>query len=393
MSKKHLFRDKNLLILFGVTLMAVMGVSVISPAFPTIMEALDIAPGQIGLLITFFTLPSAIMIPVVGVIADRYGRKRILIPSLFLFAIAGTACAFTDNFGLILGLRVLQGIGAASLGSINMTIIGDIFSGEERVKAMGLNASVLSIGVAAYPFLGGALAMVGWHYPFLLSVIALPVGILALLFLNNPEPKNSESIRDYLKGTWSYLKNLKVAGLFAAGMISFIIMYGAYLTYFTIMMKEKFDASSLVIGIIMSVASLGNAAVASQLEKIHRRFSLPTIIMFSFSVYAIAMFITPFMPNMWLLLIPAIISGIANGATLPSIQNAVSGLAPMEYRGAFMSLNNMMLRIGQTIGPPLIGVAYVLGGTNATFFTAAGISLMVPVVALVFGRLVSSKTP
>jgi ACDE family multidrug resistance protein len=384
---KSLWKDTNLLIVFGVTLMAVMGVASISPAFPKIQRELGITPNQVGLLITFFTLPGALLTPVVGIMADRYGRKKILIPSLFLFAIAGTACTFIKDFNLLLWIRAVQGIGAAALGSINSTIIGDLYEGKRRVQAMGLNASVLSIGVASYPSIGGALALIGWNYPFLLSILALPVGLFALVLLKNPEPRNSQTIKEYLSGTWSHLKNMKIAGLFSAGMLSFIIMYGAYLTYFTILMGDKFNASSLTIGIIMSVASLSNAITASQLGRIHRRLSMTTILKISFSVYALSMLLVPFMSNLWLLLVPAILSGMANGATLPSIQTSVAEIAPLEYRGAIMSLNNMMLRLGQTLGPPLIGIAYVYGGINATFFAAAGISVMVPLVATIFGMI------
>jgi len=386
MAKDSLYRDRNLQIIFGVTLMAVLGVSSITPAFPKITRELGITGGQVGLLITFFTLPGALLAPVMGVMADRYGRKRILIPSLFLFAVAGTACTFIKDFNVLLGVRVVQGIGAASLGSINSTIIGDLYSGKRRVEAMGLNASVLSIGVASYPSIGGALAMLGWNYPFLLPLLAIPVGILALTLLKNPEPRNYQNIREYLSGTWGYLRNIKVAGLFAAGMLSFVVLYGAYLTYLTLLMDEKFGASSLTIGIIMTISSLSNAAIASQLGRINRLFSLPTIIKVSFTLYALSMVIIPFMPGLWLLLIPAMISGIANGANLPSIQTSVAELAPIEYRGAFMSLNTMMLRVGQTIGPPLIGLAYALKDINATFFTAAAISILVPVAAIAFGR-------
>ncbi len=387
MKNRSLLYDRNLLIIFGVTLMAVIGVASITPAFPAISREFGLTPTQVGLLITFFTLPGAILTPIVGIMSDRYGRKKILIPSLFLFAVAGAACAFMKDFNLLLAMRVIQGVGAASLGSINSTIIGDIYTGDRRVKAMGLNASVLSIGVAAYPSLGGALALFGWNYPFLLPVLALPVGLLAVFFLKNPEPKNEESMKDYLKGAWSHLGNMKIAGLFSAGFLSFLLMYGAYLTYFTMLLDEKFHASSLTIGIIMSIAALCNAGVASQLDKIHRKFSIATIIKFSFLIYAAAMCLIPFMPSLWLLLIPATINSAANGATLPSVQTAVAGMAPMEYRGAFMSLNNMMLRLGQTLGPPVIGIAYVFGGINATFFAAAVIALLVPVVATLFGRL------
>lgn len=382
---KSIWKDTNLLIVFGVTLMAVMGVASISPAFPKIQRELEITPNQVGLLITFFTLPGALLTPVVGVMADRYGRKKILVPSLFIFAIAGTACTFIKDFDLLLWMRAIQGIGAAALGSINGTIIGDLYEGKRRVQAMGLNASVLSVGVASYPAIGGAMALIGWNYPFLLSILALPVGIFALVLLKNPEPRSTQTIKEYLNGTWSHLSNIKIAGLFSAGMLSFIIMYGAYLTYFTILMGEKFNASSLTIGIVMSVASLSNAVTASQLGRIHRRLSMTSILKISFSIYALSMLLVPFMSNLWFLLIPAILSGMANGATLPSIQTSVAEIAPLEYRGAIMSLNNMMLRLGQTLGPPVIGIAYVYGGIDATFFAAAGISVMVPVVTILYG--------
>jgi ACDE family multidrug resistance protein len=391
MAKDSLYRDRNLQIVFGVTLMSVLGVSSITPAFPTITHELGITGGQVGLLITFFTLPGVILAPVLGVLADRFGRKKILVPSLFLFAIAGTACTFIRDFNFLLGMRAIQGIGAASLGSINATIIGDLYSGGRRVEAMGLNASVLSIGTASYPAIGGALALLGWNYPFVLSIIAVPVGILVLTSLKNPEPTRPQNLRDYLSGTWKHLKDIRVAGLFAAGMLTFVILYGACLTYFTLLMGESFNASSFIIGIIVASMSLTTAAVAWQLGKINRWLSIQNIIKLAFVVYALALILIPLMPSLWLLLIPAIIFGIAHGAIIPSIQTSVAGLAPIEYRAAFMSLNSTMLRLGQTIGPPLMGLIYAYRGFDATFFAAAGLALLAPLVAVVFGKIKPSK--
>jgi len=366
--------------------MAVLGVSSITPAFPSIKRELGITSSQVGLLITFFTLPGVILAPFLGVLADRFGRKKILVPSLFLFAIIGTSCTFIRDFNVLLGLRVLQGVGGASLGSINSAIIGDLYSGRQRAEALGLNASVLSIGVAAYPLIGGALAILGWCYPFTLSIIAVPVGILVLTLLKNPEPKNSQSLRQYLSGTWGYLKDIRVAALFAAGILTFVILYGAYLTYFTLYLGESFGASPFVIGLIMSSASLTTAAVASQLGRINRWLSLSTIIKLAFVIYALALVLIPLMPSLWFLLIPAIVLGIAGGANMPSIQSLIAGIAPLEYRAAFMSINATMLRLGQTIGPPLMGLVYVYQGFNATFFAAAALALIAPVVAIIFGR-------
>lgn len=161
-----LLRDRNLHIIFSVTLMAVMGVASLTPAFPKIIKELNISPRDIGLLITVFTVPGVFLTPILGVLADRFGRKRVLAPSLFLFALAGGACALTKDFPLLLLLRFLQGIGAAALPAINVALIGDLYTGRERDAAMGYNTSVLSLGVASYPALGGLLAAAGWQYPF-----------------------------------------------------------------------------------------------------------------------------------------------------------------------------------------------------------------------------------
>ena len=82
-------RNKNLYIIFCVTLISVMGVASITPAFPAIMKFFSLDPHQVGWLISAFTLPGILLPPVAGILADRFGRKRILVPSLFLFGAAG----------------------------------------------------------------------------------------------------------------------------------------------------------------------------------------------------------------------------------------------------------------------------------------------------------------
>ena len=84
-------KDLNLHVVWGVTLMAVLGISSATPAFPRIVQELGSSPGQLTLLITFFTLPGVFLTPVAGVLSDRFGRKTILVPSLLLFGIVGGA--------------------------------------------------------------------------------------------------------------------------------------------------------------------------------------------------------------------------------------------------------------------------------------------------------------
>lgn len=385
-SERSLLRDRNLHIIFSITLMVVMGVASIAPALPAIVRDLGISKLDVAWLITAFSLPGMLLAPFVGVFADRFGRKRILVPAIFLFAIAGTACAFTRDFNILLIFRVFQGIGAAAMGSINVTLIGDLYSGRRRVEAMGLNASVLSLGAAGYPLIGGALAAIAWYYPFYLSLIAIPIGIIVLTKLNNPEPDSREDFKSYLVGAWGYLKNMKVAALFAAGVITFIIVFGAYLTYFAIYMDDAFNVSGFTIGVFMSVSALAAAVVASQLGRITRRVSEGMLIKVSFAIFGLSLILIPLMPSLWLLLIPVLLLGIAQGINLPSILSMAAGLAPTEYRAAFMSINSSMIRLGQTVGPPIVGLFYVYGGPTVAFAFTAGLAFMASAVGLFAGR-------
>lgn len=387
MSEGKLFQDRNLQIVFGVTLMAVLSVSSITPAFPSIMEEFNITPGRVGLLITFFTLPGVFLSPVLGVLADRLGRKRILVPSLFLFAIAGAACAFTRDFNLLLVLRIFQGIGGASLGSINTTLIGDLYSGPRRAEAMGLNASILSIGTASYPAIGGALAVFGWNYPFLLPLLALPIGIAVLFFLHNPEPKNHQDLGEYISGTWRHLKNIKILGFFLAGIITFLLLYGTLLTYFPLLLAERFDASPFIIGLLISAMSLTTATVSSQLGRIYKLAPLGTIIAGSFALYGVAYILIPQMPVLWLILIPVALFGIAHGGNVPGLQTGVAGLAPLEHRAAFMSLNATVLRLGQTIGPPVMTLIYLQQGYAVIFYVSGAIAFVTALTPFLYSIL------
>lgn len=371
-----LFNDINFVTIASVTLIAVLGVASITPAFPRIEKELGITAQQVGLLITVFTLPGVILTPFFGVLADRFGRKRILVPSLFLFGIAGTLCAFIQDFELLLTFRFLQGVGAASLGSLNVTLIGDIYKGKERAAVMGYSASVLSVGTASYPAIGGILAAIGWNYPFLLPLLALPVGLLVITSLQNPEPENRQGLKSYLISTWQSINNFQVLGIFLTSLVTFIILYGSYLTYFPFLLDRTFNSSTVTIGLLMSASSLTTAITSSQLGKLVIRFSEKELISTAFFLYTISLILIPLMNNIWQLILPVIIFGAAQGINIPSIQTLLTSLAPIEYRAAFMSLNGMVLRLGQTLGPVVIGFAYISFGIETTFYAGACFALL-----------------
>lgn len=368
--------EKNVIIIFGITLIAVMGISSITPAFPGIIRYFGISTHQVGWLIAAFTLPGVFLTPVTGILADRLGRKLVLVPSLFIFGIAGFLCSFTRDFHSLLFFLFLEGIGAAGLSSINITLIGDLYSGEKRTALMGYNASILSIGTAAYPALGGFIAALGWQYIFYLPLLAIPLGIFVIFGLTNPEPKDHRKMSEYFRQIWEKINQRSVWGLFLVNMLVFVLLYGAYLTYFPILLSERLNATSVHIGLTMSVMSLVTAATSSQLGHINKKFRSKTILLFGVSFYFLSMLLLLVSQSWIQVVVSVMVFGLGHGLLIPSVQNLLVGFASIKERAAFMSVSSMVLRVGQTIGPLLIGVFYSVGGLQGSFVAGAVVAMM-----------------
>jgi len=383
MTSESIFRNKNLYIIFGITLIAIMGVASLTPAFPDIIRYFNISPQQVGGLIVAFTLPGVFLTPFTGMLADRYGRKKVLVPSLFLFGIAGFACMFTKDFFWLLTLRFIQGVGASSLSSLNITLVGDLFEGRQRTAVMGYNASVLSIGTASYPALGGVIAIFGWQYIFALPILAVPLALIVMKGLKNPEPSGKMHLKSYFGRVWRIVNQRTVWGLLIANFIVFLILYGTYLTYFPLLMEKRLGASSSNIGFMMSLMSVMTAIMSSQLGRLNRLLGHKRQLIIGSLGYFVASILMYFAGNYYMLAVAVMVFGVGHGIIIPSIQNLMVSFAAISERAAFMSLNSMVLRGGQTAAPLLVGAVFALHGLNATF-TAGAIFAVLMLLIFVF---------
>ena len=380
------WKDHNLHVVWFVTLMAVLGSSSVSPAFPEVRQQFGVSVGQVGLLITVFTLPGVFLTFFAGALSDRFGRKRILVPSLLLFGSAGGACALAPNFETLLLLRVLQGVGAASLGALNVTLVGDLFSGRERTTALGYNSSVLNVGTASYPAIGGALAAFGWYYPFALPLLAIPVALLVLFSLRNPEPRNDQELKEKAQSVWERAKNGCVIGLFANTFVVFVILFGALIAYLPSFMSERFGSGSLFIGLVLASTSVTAALASTQAGRLADRFSEKVLIRTSYLLYAVSLCLVPLVPSVWLLFVPTVLFGVAQTLNLPSAFSLLNEAAPDENRGAFISLNSTILRLGQTLGPVLMLAATLPFGLGAAYLLATTLAAAMFLVAFALIR-------
>jgi MFS family permease len=98
------------------------------------------------------------------------------------------------------------------------------------------------------------------------------------------------------------------------------------------------------------------------------------------------MAIIPLAPGLWFCLLPTILFSIGHGLNLPSLNVIAAGIAPFEYRAAFMAMQNTMIPLGMTIGPLIMGLTFGFTGLNGTFLIAALIALIIPIMAAIIGK-------
>ena len=394
---QNVAKDKRLYIILGVTLTAIMGALTIAPIQPSLAQEFNVSSADLVMIV--FLIPIGIATPILGVLADRIGIKKVLVPSLILFAMAGGFASFAPNFNVLLLCRFVQGFGAAPLDSLALTMFASVYTGRIIATVMAINASVIGIASAIFPLIGGALGELNWRYPFLLAVSAFPLVMLVLLVLKLPKrPADvpQQNFKSYLKSTWKSVNNRSVLGLLFAIGSTFMIQFGAIITFLPLFAERSFGSSNLENGIILCTSSFVLALTASQLGKLSQITSEINLIKISFLLSAIALFITPLIPSFWLLLIPNALFGVSLAFALPQILALLTGLSRQDSRGGFMAVNASVQSLGQALGPMLAGIFAGIWGIRGVFFGTGAfaiISLVVFSVLLTPKRSKFTPTP
>lgn len=368
------------LLLLSVTFLGVMGVSVILPVLPKITEVFRLSPSEAGLLIACFTLPSAFLTPVAGVLADRFGRSAVMLPGLCLFAVGGMGCALSSSLTQLLLFRAVQGLGAAPLGILYGTLVGDAYPEERRPHMMGVVGATISLATACYPFIGGLLGELHWSYPFWLSLLALPVAVLALR-VPLVGPRRGMDWRAYARDSRSIIFHPATIGLFSLTFLCFCILYGPTITYVPMLAHELYGASPARIGGVFTLASLGTALIALNLARLGSFFGHRGLLFVAAGCYLIAqglmLALPPLGTSCWILTLPVFLGGVAQGLTFPLLTSRMTSLAPTRNRAIVMAMNGTVLRLSQSAAPLLFGFGWAVAGWRGPYMMGVGAALLI----------------
>jgi MFS family permease len=172
-----MLKDKNLLLLLGAVMFAVTGGSLVGPILPEMLDLKGATHTNIGLALSAYTFCAMVATPLLGPVADRFGRKSVIVPSVMLFGLGGLLITFTRSFWLVLVWRALQGIGVGGMMNTVVAAIGDMFEEPARSRAMGYRVTVQSLTNATVPFVSGAIATMAWFLPFYIHAAAIIVDL------------------------------------------------------------------------------------------------------------------------------------------------------------------------------------------------------------------------
>jgi EmrB/QacA subfamily drug resistance transporter len=158
--------------------MLLVDVTIVNVALPDMARQLHTTFSDLQWVIDLYALVLGALVLTVGSVADRFGRRRLYLIGLVLFAAASLTCGLAPNVGLLIAARGVQGVGAAAMFATTMALISNTYTGRDRGMAFGIWGAVNGAASAVGPIIGGLLtANFGWRWIFLVN---LPVSVVAV---------------------------------------------------------------------------------------------------------------------------------------------------------------------------------------------------------------------
>ncbi len=369
MDRKHII---ELTALSGVPFTMVLGNSMLIPILPDLQRALDISSLQASLVITLFSVPAGLVIPVSGFLSDHFSRKIVIGPSLLLYGFGGLVAGVAALLGsgatyiIILIGRILQGLGAAGTAPIAMALTSDIFQGQKRTKALGVIEAANGFGKVMSPILGAALGLLAWFVPFLFFPI-ITLAAAAALWFGVKEPKKTKEaqpIEKYLESLKKLFKK-KTALLilsYLAGSLTLMTLFGI-LFFLSEHLEKRYGLERIVKGLALAIPVLFMSATAYATGfLIKRKVKLmKAVIITGLAVGSASLAVLPLCNNTYFFFTTISLIGLGTGMVLPILNTIITSSTDAEERGLVTSLYGSVRFLGVAAGPPVFSLLLQAG--------------------------------
>lgn len=358
----------------------------VNPVFPEIVEELAVDARWSGTLVSMHTLTTALGSPLFGILADRLGKLRVLIPALFAYGLVGVSSALAQDFSSLLIMRGLLGLANGGIAAASIGFVGSLFEGEERSRLMGYVASVLATASILFPLLGGWAGSFHWRYAFGLYGLAFPVAIAALMIIR--EHKAGEQSASggsptvnltITRGLGQTLLQPPLLFMFLGLGLSSAVFY-VVIVYAPQYFKQTIGADTILNGIILASRAVGAAIVSAiGASRLAQKLGVYRAIALGFAIMAGTLAVIPTLEQPLWIIMTALLFGMGFGAVMPNLYDALARLTPVEQRSGILAIGTGVASLGQFLSPIVMGPIWKNQGP-IVFSVAAG-------VAIAFGLL------
>ncbi|MFB1049402.1 MFS transporter [Paraliobacillus sp. JSM ZJ581] len=326
------------------------------PFLPVHAESLGASQSEIGLLFASYALALFLTTPFFGALADKVGRKKLLVLGLFALAVTTLIYAFATSFWILVLARLLQGLAAAIPWTAGLALLAEVFQKEERGKAMGMAMSGQAGGVLLGPPIGGWLyEFGGYHLPFFIATgIALITAILCLVLLRKIPETKTENFTSPFK----ILRNrnvLIIAGVAVVGASVFSSIEPTLPIHF----NEKLEISTGVIGVLFLVVTLGYGVTSPLIGSISTKIGHVKTIRIGIIMAAIVLPLNTLPTLVWLQVVTLVLLGITLGMiltpALPKLAD-ISQEAGAVSQGLTYAVYNTSYSFGMMVGPVVASI-------------------------------------
>ncbi|WP_406670906.1 MFS transporter [Methanolobus sp. ZRKC4] len=355
---------------------AMAGSAILAPVLPEMVTPLNTTSHEIGLLISVYTISTAIFTLVIGHFIDRVNRKSILVPCLVIYGLMGLVSYFVSDLQSLLVMRFIQGIGVAGMMSLTMLVIGDVYKGHESVHAMSRVSMAFAIGAVSAPLIGGGLAILGWNYPFLFYALSLPFAFLVIFFL--PETKVQKENGSH-KGIFNVLPALKDLRILYTVFLSFAIFFLLFsvIIYMPFMLKAVFGYTAKQAGLVLAFQGLAVILMASRVKVLVTKHSMIQVIATGFALVGLAILSISFANSIVIVLLLMLLFGAGYGLAQTTIDAQIIQISSSESRGGVLSIHNTMKYTGQSLSPIVFGIVLLNFNIDTVFMISGFLGLLI----------------
>ena len=370
--------------------LAELGFATVIPLLPLYLkERLGASATLVGVVVATFAAVETVFKTMWGELADRIGRRPVVVGGLLLSSIAPILMVFLRVPALFVPLRFIDGTGSAALWPAAAAAMADMAEGEHRAAAMGtLNLFFLS-GLALGPSLGLFVAGFFGGYQtgfYLASALLLTAAVVAVLIFRDGPPHPSSSVHRSV-GVAAIMQTLQMSPLLRAMLfVAFVQMVGVGLLapILVIYAHEVVQLSDQVIGIVFLVMVLAVAVASVPGGRLADRVGRARVVVWGTVLASAGMWLLPFAGrgNLLILGVAALLLGGSYAISSPAWLALMSETTPEGRTGLVMGASETAQGAGLIIGPVLGGLLYDQAGPRAPFVASAALLTVAMVLAV-----------